>query len=201
MKTGTLSLLFLFSAFCLKAQLANNDDDFRTERIKYLQSELSLDDATVAELTRRFAMIEPEHSAADWKKTRLAYEQVLREVLGIDEQRKLAETYGFERECFAGKVNGRASSNNTIKSVNTLSIAPNPTDYQTTITYEVGAAGNISIALNDELGNHLSTIINAYHEKGEYKKDLDMSDYPSSVYLVIMRDGRTIVTKKLVIQK
>lgn len=200
MKTGSLTLLFVLSTLFVQAQLVSNEDDFRAERVRYLQSELSLDDETTAELTRRFAMIEPEHSAADWMKTRLAYEQVLREVLGIEELRQLSESYAFDQECSARKISGRSSSSNTIVGVNTMTLAPNPTDFQTTITYEIGDPGNITIDLNDEIGNHLSTIVNAYHEKGEYKKELDMTLYPSNLYLVIMRDGKTIVTKKLIIQ-
>ncbi len=195
--------LFLMNAG-LSAQLASVDDDYKTQRINYLKSELKLSPDQVKELTLRFNEIVPEESAADWKKTRKTYESILLEVLNISQQQQLGETYGFNRECidvqnkFSAKRNTLSSSR---PELNTLSLRPNPTSDFVTISYEIKAAGKITLDLKDEQGRTITTIAQGHKELGQYSKRINLSDLASSIYLVSLKSENDILTEKLVLQK
>ena len=161
---------------------------------------MSLDKATTAELTSRLYEIKPEHSAADWKKTRLAYEQVLEDVLGIARLRRL--NHGVGVQCLSPEVVDIkfVGTNNTEASA-TMKLSPNPASDYTRINYEVGQDADITIMLRDDIGSNLGTLVNAFHKKGAYEYMLSTDKLQSNLYLVVMRAGKTLVSKKLIIQK
>jgi len=195
--------LFFFSG--LFAQLASVDADYKTQRIQYLQSELNLTPEQVKELTIRFKEIVPEETAEDWKKTRMAYEQILLEVLNINQKRQLGETYGFNRECTTLKNNNtinRPGNKITPKPQrNSLALAPNPTSDYVTLSYEIRTAGNIAIELKDEQGQAVMVIAQGYLKEGNYSERLDLTQMISNVYFVTLRSGNDIITEKLILQK
>jgi len=194
-------LIFISGLF---AQLASVDSDYKSERIKYLKSELNLSKEQVKELTFRFKEIVPEKSAADWKKTRMAYERILLEVLNISQQNQLGETYGFNRQCFATKANNlptihKPQSNSV--GANSLTLAPNPTSDYVTLSYEVGTTGNVLLELKDEQGITIEVIAQGLVDAGSYVKRIDLTRLVSNVYFVTLRSDTEVITEKLILQK
>lgn len=185
------------------AQLAAADD-YKTQRIQYLKSELNLSQEQVNELTHRFKELTPAQDEDGWQKTRMAYEQILLEVLNISQQEQLGETYAFGRECTPtnDKFLARASNPKAYSpsAPNTLSLAPNPTSDYATISYEIKTAGNITLELRDDQGRKVEVISSGYLDVGNYSKRLDMTDFVSSTYFVTMRSDSEVITEKLILQ-
>lgn len=187
------------------AQIAGVESDYKSERIRYLKSELNLNQDQVRELTIRFREIVPEKSAADWKKTRAHYEQILLEVLNISQQKQLAGTPGLDNQCFVTRFKKSTPTASLVKkpvvAQNSLALAPNPTTDFVTLSYEIRRAGNITIELKDELGKTVDLIVNGHRDLGNYSKRLDMTNLASSIYFITLSSGNQIISEKLILQR
>ena len=184
----------------MSAQLAELKEDHIQQRVRYLQSELSLDKETTAELTSRLYEIKPQHSAADWHKTRQEYEIIFEDVLGIARVRQLGHSMGVQ--CFAPEtVDIKFAGTTNTEATATIDLSPNPTDDWTLINYSTSEDTDITIKLTDNTGALISTLIDRFHTKGDYEYRLDANNLRSELYLVVMRAGRTLLTKKLIVQK
>ena len=193
-------LLFVINA--ISAQLADASDDYVMERVKYLKSEFSLDEATTTLLTKKLYRIKPEHSEADWHKTRKAYEQVLYEVLDLNSLRRLANNFEIEVHCFAPEeVEIKLAGHEESEAAHQMFLSPNPAKDYTRINYDVGHDSHISIVLMDDLGQHIRTLVDRYHKEGSYEHMMETFGIQSNLYLVVLRDGKVAISKKLVVQK
>ncbi len=76
---------------------------------------------------------------------------------------------------------------------------PNPAAGRTTITYDVPAAGDVSIGIYDVLGRRVSTLAQGTRSAGTHRIDVDLSDLPTGVYFYGLKAGSSIQTQKLVV--
>ncbi len=202
MKHLILILPLLFVLQSIAAQLAEFTDDYVIERVNYLKSEFSLDEATTNLLAKKLYQIKPEHSEGDWYKTRKAYEQVLAEVLDVRALRKLADNFEIEVHCFAPEeVEIKLVGHEESKAAHQMFLSPNPAKDYTRINYDIGHDSHISIVLMDDLGQHVRTLVDRYHKEGSYEYMMETLGIQSNLYLVVLRDGKVAISKKLVVQK
>ncbi|MCU7495521.1 MAG: T9SS type A sorting domain-containing protein [Ignavibacteria bacterium] len=78
---------------------------------------------------------------------------------------------------------------------------PNPFNPNTTISYAIPHAGNVSISLFDALGNKVMDLVNEYKSEGIYKVNFDGKNFASGVYFYRIHSGNYIETKKLMLIK
>ncbi|OGV22083.1 MAG: hypothetical protein A2499_03020 [Stygiobacter sp. RIFOXYC12_FULL_38_8] len=84
---------------------------------------------------------------------------------------------------------------------------PNPFNPETTISYHVQAAGNVSLKIYDVLGRELATLVNEYKQAGHYETKFNTGHFErsremsSGVYFYQLRAGNFVDTKKFVIMK
>ncbi len=78
---------------------------------------------------------------------------------------------------------------------------PNPFNPSTTIQFSIPERNWIIIALYDNLGRKIRTLVNGEYGKGLHAIHLDAADIPSGVYFYRMRSENNIQTKKLILMK
>lgn len=80
---------------------------------------------------------------------------------------------------------------------------PNPFNPETTISYKVQAASNVSLKVYDYLGNEVATLVNEIKQPGFYNSKFSTLRYSlsSGVYFYQLRAGSYIETKKMVVMK
>ena len=80
---------------------------------------------------------------------------------------------------------------------------PNPFNPETTISYRVQAASQVSIKVYDVLGREVATLVNEYKQAGAHncKLRIENGELPSGVYYYQMRAGNFVETKKFVFMK
>ena len=202
MKHLLLVLPLLFIINSASAQLVASSDDFVMKRVNYLKSEFNLDEATTTLLAKKLYRIKPQHSEADWHITRKAYEQVLYEVLDLGSLRRLSDKLEIEVHCFAPEViDIKVAGPEESDAAHEINLSPNPAKDYTRINYEVGYDSQISIVLMTDLGQKIRTLVDTFHKEGNYEYMLETIDLQSNLYLVVMRDGKLAISKKLVVQK
>lgn len=76
-----------------------------------------------------------------------------------------------------------------IASLLTLSSAPNPLSRSTTLTFTVPARGHVSLAIYNEIGEMVRTLISEERDAGTATENADLSDLPSGHYTAVLRTG------------
>jgi hypothetical protein len=84
---------------------------------------------------------------------------------------------------------------------NSLAVYPNPTAGQLTLDVYLGAGKNMQIEFQDVMGRSLRKISGGAYPTGKNKITLDISEFPEGVYLLKVRQGETLLTRKVVLQK
>jgi hypothetical protein len=74
---------------------------------------------------------------------------------------------------------------------------PNPFNAITKISYTVANTGNVSLKVYDITGRLVCTLLDRFHEAGEYDAVWDASDYSSGVYFYKLQAGDFVSTKKM----
>ena len=83
----------------------------------------------------------------------------------------------------------------TIKN-HTVNIYPNPTVSDFTVSFDLETAGNLTVTLNDILGQELFEIYNAFTVEGNFTKPFSLKELPIGVYyLKIVHNGNVRVEK------
>ena len=89
--------------------------------------------------------------------------------------------------------------NSSIKepsSITNLLISPNPTDASTTVSVDLETAGNLTVTLNNMLGQELLEIYNGFTVEGTFTKTFSLKELPIGVYyLKIVHNGNVKVEK------
>jgi len=93
------------------------------------------------------------------------------------------------------------TSSDSKESQNAISIAPNPANNMTNITYEVKQEGHIKVEIRDDMGRIYDVIADKYLEIGTYTAVVETEKYMDSTYYVSISDGKSIRTEKLIILK
>jgi uncharacterized delta-60 repeat protein len=78
---------------------------------------------------------------------------------------------------------------------------PNPFNSLTTIRYDVGRTGPVSVKVFDLLGREVTTLVQGIIPAGSYTVTWDAGDLPSGLYLCRMNAGEFTQTKKMVLLK
>jgi hypothetical protein len=89
-----------------------------------------------------------------------------------------------------------------ISTHNSLNIYPNPSTDFTTVSYQLQIISDVNIVITDLMGNEMVSIINAKQQPaGEYKVQINTNEFNSNsgVYLLKLKAGNVIITKKLVV--
>ena len=92
-------------------------------------------------------------------------------------------------------------ASNSKEGQNAVSIAPNPANNMTNITYEVKQEGHIKVEIRDDMGRIYDVIADKYLEIGTYTAVVETEKYMYSTYYVSISDGKSIRTEKLIILK
>ena len=80
---------------------------------------------------------------------------------------------------------------------------PNPFNPETTISYKIQAASNVSLKVYDVLGNEVATLVNEYQQAGTYSSQFSImnSQLSTGIYFYTLRAGSFVSTKKMVLIK
>lgn len=76
---------------------------------------------------------------------------------------------------------------------------PNPFNPNTTISYELPRAGNVSLKITNTLGQVISTLEDGYKEAGFHQLRWNASNVPSGIYFYRLQAGEFVETKKMVL--
>jgi PKD repeat protein len=82
-----------------------------------------------------------------------------------------------------------------------VSIHPNPANDETTISYTLNAASEITISLADVTGRNLAYIYTGNSMAGTNKFNLNTTAFAAGIYMVNVSSGSYLVTQKLIITK
>ena len=83
-----------------------------------------------------------------------------------------------------------------------LAIIPNPLENKTTIYYNVPQAEEVNLSIIDTRGIvHQQIIKNSIHDAGQFEKPIDASNLSNGVYIVLLKVGNSIVSKRMIIIK
>lgn len=91
------------------------------------------------------------------------------------------------------------SSSSTI---NTQSgVYPNPTQATTALTFTTQVDADVTLTILNELGQTITTVLNAPMQQGTHTITWDASAYPSGVYFARLQCGKSIITKKILVTR
>ncbi len=80
---------------------------------------------------------------------------------------------------------------------------PNPFNPETTISYKIQAASQVSLKVYDILGREVATLVNEYEQAGKHSVEFRTKnvELTSGIYFYRLKSGSFSVTKKLVLIK
>ena len=80
---------------------------------------------------------------------------------------------------------------------------PNPFNPSTIISYELPAAGEVSLKVYDVLGKEVATLVNEYRNAGSYNVQFTMNNLQlsSGIYFYQLKTGDFFETKKMTLVK
>ncbi len=82
-----------------------------------------------------------------------------------------------------------------------LTVAPNPVQSVTTLQYELTAPTAVTLNLYDLTGKKIKTIVNQVPtEIGHHQQQLDLSNFSSGTYLVVLQTAFELTTQKIVLK-
>jgi len=82
------------------------------------------------------------------------------------------------------------------------SIYPNPFNPSTNVKFTISKAGNVNLAVYNVLGQRVKTLVNnEYRTANSYNVKIDMSEYSTGLYFVVLKQGENTATKKMMLLK
>ncbi len=79
--------------------------------------------------------------------------------------------------------------------------SPNPFNLSTSISYFVPAAAQLTLKIYNLAGQEVATLVNRYHEPGNYKITFNASGLPNGLYFSILQTGAEKRMQRLVLMK
>lgn len=79
--------------------------------------------------------------------------------------------------------------------------SPNPFKSSTTISYQLPAAGFVSLKIYDALGNEKATLVNSKQAGGSHTVDFNAKDLSSGVYSYRLRFNDQVISNKMLLIK
>ncbi len=77
---------------------------------------------------------------------------------------------------------------------------PNPFDYETTITFSIDQASEVSLDIYNTLGSKQTCLVDEYLSAGEYKYTLNASHLKPGIYVYTLQVDAKHMVKKMVVQ-
>lgn len=108
-------------------------------------------------------------------------------------------TYCYD-SCSACDGSDALVSMNEIKSVENLSVFPNPTNDITTFKYTLINEKRVEISVFDMLGKEVATVFNGILGAGTYQVDAELNTLENGVYTYQMRIGEEVTTGQILKQ-
>jgi len=105
---------------------------------------------------------------------------------------------------YSGMITSVKQTNNEVPSSFELAQNyPNPFNPETTISYKLQEASNVSLKVYDVIGNEIATLVNENQLAGTYNSKLSIQNYrlTSGIYFYTLRAGSFISTKKMILIK
>ena len=78
---------------------------------------------------------------------------------------------------------------------------PNPFNPTTSIRYQIGATGSVTLKVVDVLGREVATLVNGVQSAGLYTARWDAATSPSGVYYYRLAAGNVTQTRKMVLAR
>ncbi|MEO0558444.1 MAG: T9SS type A sorting domain-containing protein [Bacteroidota bacterium] len=79
--------------------------------------------------------------------------------------------------------------------------APNPTTGRTTLRYALAEAQDVQLVVMDLLGREVARLADGAHQAGDHEAAFDATALPSGLYIVRLRVGDTVQTRRLTITR
>ena len=98
-------------------------------------------------------------------------------------------------------VSGFASRSSTTEGYTLSPNYPNPFNATTEVDFNIPRFEKVSIILVDVLGRKQSVVLNKLLDAGDHSLELEMSEYPSGVYILHMKAGSFHANQKLILLK
>ena len=111
--------------------------------------------------------------------------------------------YGMDGATFTVEINGVLSSRgDAIPTEYSLDQNyPNPFNAETTISFAVPAAGNVSLALYDISGRQVSELYSGSLNQGVYDITVDLNNFASGIYLYSLKTENYTAAKRMLLVK
>jgi len=108
-----------------------------------------------------------------------------------------AVSYGY----FGGMNFKNLEENTTLELIKsgTVSISPNPTNEDFTISFELEKSCNIEIILFDVLGKQVKNIYNDFTNEGIFRQTIRLLDIPKGVYYLQISNGEFARIERIVV--
>ena len=78
---------------------------------------------------------------------------------------------------------------------------PNPFNPTTIISYQLASSGYVSLAIYDQLGREVKTLVNKYESAGSHSVQFNGDNLPSGIYLYKIKGGNYSATRKMLLLK
>jgi hypothetical protein len=78
---------------------------------------------------------------------------------------------------------------------------PNPFNPSTVISYQLTSGGFVSLAIYDQLGREVKTLVNKFESAGSHSVQFNADNLPSGIYLYKIKDGNYSATRKMLLLK
>lgn len=82
---------------------------------------------------------------------------------------------------------------------------PNPFNPSTKISYSIETPGHVKLKVYNILGRELFTLVDGYHQKGNFTVDFSTNnisyDIPSGIYIYTLNSNNSILTRKMILLK
>jgi hypothetical protein len=127
------------------------------------------------------------------------------------------QNYTFTDESIAGKVyyrlkqvdyNGSYNYSQVIEvsgvTVSTIQLEqnyPNPFNPATTIKYQLGNDGFVTLKVFNSLGEEVAELVNQFQKGGSYQLTFDADNLPSGMYVYQLTSGSYVESKKMIMLK
>jgi hypothetical protein len=89
-------------------------------------------------------------------------------------------------------------SENELVITSNLTVSPNPFNATINVSFSLTENANTKLIIQNVFGQEVFTLEESMYEKGDYQKQMDMSDLPSGIYFLILKAGTRLETKKII---
>jgi len=89
----------------------------------------------------------------------------------------------------------------TVGQLLTMKAFPNPASDRVNIAYSLSSAGEVTVEIFNMNGLRLESFDRGYQETGEYLYQWHLPEIPSGIYICRIRQGKEIVSEKIIVKK